>query len=172
MPVMKSSSSPRDGSSVWGPKAHRQKISGVSRSGKSGLESFTLVEVVIAIGVTTFVLISILGLMTYASQMVKQSDKYSRLSTVAGQVVATLERQPFTLSAAQANTNVAFYYDFEGLPTNSAAAFYQCNVTNASPASFALTNVEPIQITICWPKTSASAFANTNIIVSAILNYD
>jgi uncharacterized protein (TIGR02598 family) len=147
---------------------------------RAALNSFTLVEVVIAIAVTAFVLISILGLMSYASQMVQQSDKYARLSAVTSQVVATLGSQPFILNQAQAQTNAVFYYTFDGLPTNSAAAYYQCNITNASPSTLALTNaagkylMEPIQVMIRWPKPSSITvpFANTNIIVTSILQYD
>jgi uncharacterized protein (TIGR02598 family) len=131
--------------------------------------SFTLVEVVIAIAVISFALISILGLMTYTSQVLQQSDTYSRLSNVAEQVVAKYDSQPFSLSTNCALTNAAYYYTYEGLPTNSAGAFYQANVTNADSSGWTLTNVMQIQLTIRWPKPQ---FVNTNVIITSSLNYD
>ena len=137
--------------------------------------SFTLVEVVIAIAVTAFGLISILGLMAYASQVVKQADGYARLSTVARQMLATLGSQSFTLSQSEARTNDAFYFTSEGLPTNSTAAYYVCTIMNATPTGFALKDpnsdqlMEPVQVSIRWPKP---AYTSTNIIVTSILQYD
>jgi uncharacterized protein (TIGR02598 family) len=132
--------------------------------------SFTLVEVVIAIAVIAFSLISILGLMTYTSQVLQQSDTYSRLSDVVGQVVAQYDSQPFSVSTNCALTNATYYYTYEGLPTNnSTAAFYQANVTNGNPSGWALTNVMQIQLSIRWPKPQ---FVNTNVIIISTFNYD
>jgi Tfp pilus assembly protein PilV len=131
--------------------------------------SFTLVEVVIAIAVIAFSLISILGLMTYTSQILQQADTYSRLSNVAGQVLAQYDSQPFSVSTSCALTNAAYYYTYEGLPTNSTGAFYQANVTNANPSVWTVTNVMQIQLTIRWPKPQ---FVNTNVIITSSFNYD
>ena len=133
------------------------------------VKSFTLVEVVIAIGVIAFVLISILGLMTYASQLVRQSDSYSRLSNVAGQVLAQFDSQSFAVSTNRVATNALYYYTYEGLPTNSADGYYECDVSNVDSLISVLTNVMQIQLSIRWPKPE---FANTNVIITSTLNYD
>lgn len=137
---------------------------------------FTLVEVLIAIAVTSFALISILGLMTYASQVVRQSDKNARLAVVSAQMLATLGTQSYYV----AKTNATIYYfTYEGLPTNSTGAYYQCNTTNLAPSSFPLEDVfgtplmAPMQIIIRWPAPAGSAgFINTNSLTTAIANYD
>jgi len=140
------------------------------------LASFTLVEVVIAVAVTAFVVISILGLMVYASNVVQQSDKYARLASVASQVQAALDSQNYNgIRKTGLTTNLTYYFTSEALPTNSAAAFYQCDVTNSAPTSSSLNDlfgnsfIEPVQIKIRWPKP---IFSNTNVIVSSIVNYD
>jgi type II secretory pathway pseudopilin PulG len=135
----------------------------------SDLGSFTLVEVVIAIAVIAFVLISVLGLMTYASQLVQQSDTYSRLSHISGQVLAQLNSQPFSVSTNCATTNAVYYFTAEGLPTNGTSAYYQCNLTNADSPNWTLNNMMQIQISIRWPKPQ---FVNTNVIITSTLNYD
>ncbi len=135
----------------------------------SGLSSFTLVEVTFAIAVIAFVLISILGLMAYASQLVQQADTYSRLAVVVGQVSAQFDSQPYSVSTNCATTNASYYFTSEGLPTNSAAAFYQCSVANADTPAWTSTNVMQIQVTIRWPSPK---FTNTNVIITSTLNYD
>jgi type II secretory pathway pseudopilin PulG len=140
-----------------------------------GAGGFTLVEVVIAIAVTSFVLISILGMMAYATRVVHQSDNNARLSAVTGQVLTVLGNQSFYTSRNEASTNFAFYFTSEGLPTNSAGAYYQCAVTNITPSGFALKDVfgsqlmEPVRVTLRWP---APAYVNTNFIITSIANYD
>jgi type II secretory pathway pseudopilin PulG len=136
---------------------------------QSGLNSFTLVEVVFAIALIAFVLISVLGLMTYASQLVQQADTYSRLSNVVGQVSAKYDSQPYSVSTNYATTNMVYYFTSEGLPTNKASAYYQCNVTNADLSTWTLTNVMQIQMTITWPQPRPTS---TNIVITSTLNYD
>ena len=145
-----------------------------------GTGSFTLVEVVISIAVTSFILISILGLMAYATRVVQHSDNNARLSMVLGQTLSTLGSESYAISQSQASTNAFFYFTSEGLPTNSTGAYYQCNVTNATSAKFVLTDatrdknqlMEQVQIMIRWPYTGSGKFANTNLIVTSINFYD
>jgi type II secretory pathway pseudopilin PulG len=143
-----------------------------------GTGSFTLVEVVISIAVTSFILISILGLMAYASRVVQQSDNNARLSMVLSQTLSILGTESYMTGKTQVGTNIAYYYTWEGVPTNSSGAYYQCNVTNATPTGFSLNDtdkfpfMEPVQIIIRWPYNGTGHFANTNTIVTSINSYD
>jgi uncharacterized protein (TIGR02598 family) len=132
-------------------------------------DSFTLVEVVFAIAIIAFILVSLLGLMSYTSQLVHQADTYSRLSDIVGQISARFDSQPFATSTNCANTNATYYFTSEGIPTNSPGGFYQCTVSNANAPNWTSTNVMQIQMIICWPKPQ---FTNTNVIVTSTLNYD
>lgn len=136
---------------------------------RSAPTSFTLIEVVVAIGVIAFALISVLGLMTYGSQLAQQSDTYYRLSNVAGQVLAQYDSQPFSVSTNAATTNAVYFFTYEGLPTNSAGAYFQASAANVNTAGWTLTNVMQIQISIRWPNPQ---FSNTNVIMTSSLNYD
>lgn len=142
------------------------------RRGKHpGLDGFALIEVVIAIAVAAFILVSLLGLMGYASQVVQRSDKYARLTLVANQMLASLgsEAVPTATKKYLGQTN---YFTYEGLPTNSAGAYFQCDVAGASGLA-PYPDLTPVQIIILWPKTGGtSPFANTNSIVTSIFNYD
>ena len=134
----------------------------------SGLSSFTLVEVVFAIAIIAFVLISVLGLMTYASRLVQQADTNSRLADVVGQVSAQFDSQPFSVSTNLATTNASYYFTSEGLPTNSGRLLpvlrHQCR-----HARLDINQMMQIQMSIRWPSPK---FTNTNVIVTSTLNYD
>jgi type II secretory pathway pseudopilin PulG len=144
-----------------------------------GLSGFSLVEVVIAIAVASVMLIAILGLMAYAAQTVQQSDKYARLSTVASQALANVETMQLAATPYYNNGYPATnYYNFEGLPTNSGiiatSVYYQCIISTNTPSASGFNYapqeiVVPLQMVIRWP---APGYANTNIIVTSVLNYD
>lgn len=140
-----------------------------SASSRQRPNSFTLVEVVIAIAVIAFVLISVLGLMTYASQLVQQADTYSRLARVTSQVLTRLNSQSYSVSTNAATKGTAYYFTAEGLPTNAASGYYECAVTNADPSPSTLVNMMQLRVSIRWPKPQ---FTNTNIIITSTLKYD
>jgi uncharacterized protein (TIGR02598 family) len=149
--------------------AHRSK-GHFQRSGRfPGLDSFSLVEVVITIAIVSFVLVSLLGLMAYSSQLVHQSDNYARLSNVTRQVLAGLDSKAYLVTSTNVTANATNYFTYDGLPTNSASAYYQCVLTNVTPSTSTLTNLMQVQVNIRWPKP---AFTNTNSINTSILNYD
>ena len=135
---------------------------------RHALDSFTLVEVVLAIAIVAFALISMMGLMAYASQLVQQADSFTRLSNVSSQVVASLDSQAFAVSSTNVIAGGAYYFTHEGLPTNSFNAYFQCTLSNVtvSPSPPA---VMQVQVAIRWP---APHFSNTNWILTSVLNYD
>ncbi len=149
------------------PTRDRKRLPGPLR--RPGKGSFSLIEVMIAIAVIVFVVIAVLGLMAYASRLTQQSDTYSRLAQISGQVLARLNSQPFAVSTNNVATNTVYYFTVEGLPTNSAGAYYQCRLANANPPGWGLTNLMQIQLIIRWP---SPLFNNTNVIVTSTLNYD
>ena len=107
--------------------AHRSK-GHFQRSGRfPGLDSFSLVEVVITIAIVSFVLVSLLGLMAYSSQLVHQSDNYARLSNVTRQVLAGLDSKAYLVTSTNVTANATNYFTYDGLPTNSASAYHQCD---------------------------------------------
>jgi Tfp pilus assembly protein PilV len=143
------------------------------RSGRfPGLDSFSLVEVVFAIAIVSFALVSLLGMMALSSQLVHQADNYARLSNVSRQVLAGLDSKAYLVTSTNVAANATNYFTYDGLPTNSAngaIAYYQCILTNVTPAASTLTNLMQVQVIIRWPSPS---YSNTNLINTSILNYD
>ncbi len=107
--------------------------------------------------------------MTYTTKLVQQADTYSRLSTVTAQVQARFDSQSFATSTNCARTNARYYFTYEGRPTHSTSAYFQCDVTNANLPAWPLPHVMQIQMNICWPKPQ---FTSTNVIILSTLDYD
>jgi type II secretory pathway pseudopilin PulG len=92
--------------------------------------AFTLVEVVIAVGLVAFVLTAILGLVAIAINETKNADLKVRLTWITEQVTSEFQSQRFATALASVPTNgsAIFYWDYSGtrLPNSNLSGF-KCN---------------------------------------------
>ncbi len=131
---------------------------------KSG---FTLVEVVIAVGLVAFVLTAILGLAVIASNETKNADLKARLAWITERVTSELQSQQF--SSALANLPATNYWDYSGLAvTNLIDAYFVCEVTNVTPAAGSTNNLALLQMRTRWPSPQLTS---TNVCVISLFNY-
>jgi uncharacterized protein (TIGR02598 family) len=138
--------------------------------------AFTLIEVVIAVGLVAFVLTAILGLVAIAANETKNADLKARLTWITEQVTSEYQSQRFSNVLASLPTNSTL--DYEGMPvaTNSPSAFFRCDMSNVTPADS--TNEKYanyralLQVSIRWPYSPSSTnFASTNVSVISLFNY-
>ena len=95
--------------------------------------AFTLVEVVIAVGLVAFVLTAILGLVAIAANETKNADLKARLAWITEQVTSEYQSQRF--SNALAGVPATNYWDYSGMSTNAAGAYFVCEISNVTPTS-------------------------------------
>jgi uncharacterized protein (TIGR02598 family) len=137
--------------------------------------AFTLIEVVIAVGLVAFVLTAILGLVAIAANETKNADLKARLAWITEQVTSEYQSQRFSTALARVPTNLA--WDYEGMPVlmNSATAYFVCDVSNVTPSnspSYPTNYIALLQVRTRWPYSpSATNFASTNVSVISLFNY-
>jgi len=129
--------------------------------------AFSLVEVMIAVGIVAFVLSAILGLVTLAVQGTRKADTDARLAILAGRLSASYQGRSFAGALAEVATNATTYFDFDGVPTNAAGAYFRCDATNVTPAG-ASANLALLQMRIRWPSPQ---WSSSNIYVFSVANY-
>ena len=122
--------------------------------------AFSLVEVVLAIGVLTFALTSMIGLLGVAMQSDKSSGSATALAAMSQQVYNTLRSIPF--ASLPANTN--FYFDSDGSECGPETPVYTCRVEVAGDPDLAAGNLARVQMRFTWP-------GNTNVVQAAIANH-
>ncbi len=139
--------------------------------------AFSLVEVVLALGVTSFVLMALLGTLPAGVKSVKDSMNDSARANILQQIRAEMEEVSFGTNATStdnidstlsAQTN---YYTPEGLlltPSGSSApsgAYYQANFaptnavipsTSSTPAYFQYGSAQSIAVIISYPVAAPS----------------
>jgi len=100
------------------------------RSKGGGFGAFTLVEVVLALGVCTFALTAILALMPVSLNLARHAQEISRVAKLFEKVTAELTQSQFATVAAM--TTNTYFFDYEGKETDASGAKY----TASSPDTY------------------------------------
>jgi uncharacterized protein (TIGR02598 family) len=99
---------------------------------------FTLVEVVLGMGVVCVALVAILGLLSVGVTSSRSSVDESLISVMSRQVISDLRCQ----SPGMVAGGTACFYDGNGIPTSESSAVYRCAVlvsASANPNLFDVT---------------------------------
>jgi uncharacterized protein (TIGR02598 family) len=137
-------------------------------------DAFTLVEVVIAVGLVAFVLTAILGLAAMAANETKNADLKARFAWITERVTSEYQSQRFSIALGSVPTNApaTSYWDYSGTPTNITGAYFQCDVTRATPSpastNFTTNNFALLQVSIRWPHPQLTS---SNVSVISLFNY-
>ncbi len=149
---------------------------------------FSLVEVVIALGISSFAIVAIVGLIATGLSTSKDSADDTSLAMMAQMVNAALRPQSY-VQIVQA-TNFAsgegtpdLYFDAggellrkaDGTPATvpDATAFFACTVTRAVPPVVpATTNFTCLQYRFDWPWDAPAANRKEKILFSSVSNGD
>ena len=136
------------------------------------VEGFSLVEVVIAIGVASFCLIAVLGLLPVGMKANKDSSNQTTAAGLAMAIASDLKATPATTPAISTNsttyrlsippagsaaTTSTLYLSEDGSTNASASDFkssYRATVTITPPAS-GLKSATAARILVTWPATAA-----------------
>jgi uncharacterized protein (TIGR02598 family) len=91
---------------------------------------FSLVEVVLAVGVAAFVLVAITGLLSVSLNSARESATDTLIVSMASRALSDLRSQPFTnLNPSLGATSNRLYFDDLGVPTNTPPAMgFACDV--------------------------------------------
>lgn len=101
------------------------------RSAKFNTSAFSLVEVALSLGIVSFVLLALFGLMSVGLDAGRSSQLDTVQASVAHQLLANLRSAPFT----SLSTPNLVYYDATGnRTTDPTKAFFECAVTATTPA--------------------------------------
>lgn len=145
---------------------------GLSKESTWRTKAFSLVEVVIALGVISFAVLALIGLLPSGLSTLRDSVGQSRQAQILRAVAGRSEVTKFSALA----TN-GLYFDYDGLPVDTAAkSIYTVNIltnlpvypgsTNAAAISNSLTS---LRIQIIW-KPSPQAPGRTNIYPLQVAN--
>ncbi len=118
---------------------------------------FSLVEVVLALGVTSFALLSMVALIPLGLTEAREASDTTTESQIVQYARNEIEMTPFTNLSAWVNTNS--YFDNQGLPTTPGAAEQIYTVSNA------LTNVS---MSTNGTTTTYTPFLNTSSTTATI----
>ena len=149
---------------------------------------FSLVEMVLALGVVSFVLVSIFGLLSMSMRDQRDSGQKTLLALMTQTVASYLHQEGF--AAVNADTTMIstaiapqFYFDAQGrlatdstgkpVTTASASNYYSCTVTRRTPTlPVATANMVYLRLQFQWPVSAAASVQNTQIAFTSLANDD
>jgi uncharacterized protein (TIGR02598 family) len=100
-----------------------------------GCSGFTLVEVVLALGLCSFAIVSLLSLMPVSLNTAREAMDMARGSKAAQQVAAELSQSQFSNLTALSGSSLERTFDYDGNPTSDAKDIYftvTASVTNST----------------------------------------
>lgn len=150
---------------------------------------FSLVEVVLALGVISFAIVAILGLIPTGLQTSHSSQDETRAAQIAQTILSSMASQaqrqftavtvptndsstipPFDLTSS--GTTPIYADNAAKLSANAAGAVYAITVTtNSSPTGLDAGYVNQVTVSIAWPAGAASANQTKRDYVRLICKY-
>jgi uncharacterized protein (TIGR02598 family) len=128
--------------------------------------AFSLVEVVIAIGIISFAMIALLGLLGSSLS----TSKHARNDTVLASLAQRVLSETMTNTATALSTlSATEYFTEDGFPTNNLAAVYKCTISGQplTAANYTLplgnttSGLSYVRITFSWPVAAAQPNVQT-----------
>jgi uncharacterized protein (TIGR02598 family) len=134
--------------------------------------AFTLVEVVLSLGIFSFALLSVLGLMATGLSTVKNSSTNQAITNVNRELRATLQATPFTNLVI--GTPATYYFTASGYITTASgtaanAPFYTAVMAPAAPtypAGGTSANAFSVSVSIAYPYPANSQFVTNSYFVA------
>ncbi len=152
------------------------KISSALRRPRRGIRAFSLVEVVLALGICVFVLVTLLGLYSTGLRVNRESENQIQEADLASLIIASRRAAPTNTSQlaipASALTNAytnAFangvqltnYIGSDGMITNAANAVYLVSC-RAGTNSLTGPNIAQIYMMLSWPAQASPTAASSD----------
>ncbi len=142
-------------------------LSNLPRAGRRDRRrlAFSLVEVVLAIGVVGFALLVIIGTLPIGLKSVQNAETLQATSNIANQLRGQMQLLSFNTSSTGINTvqqlaQTNLFYTTDGIATNSSGGYYMVSFavkpvsTTTNPvvdASFAASNVQSVVVNVAYP---------------------
>jgi len=150
-------------------------------------EGFSLVEVVIALGITSFVIIAIIGLLSVGLQTSRESAEDTNLALMTQTTTALLRSRPFSNVFNSPNFGDAtadYFFDANGDLTRDAAgapatttdtnSLFACTISRRTPslAPLSTSNFIYLQYKFTWPLSAPAANRKEKVGVISLANYE
>ncbi len=124
---------------------------------------FSLVEIVMALGLVSFCLVALLGLFSLGIKTSKQSAEETNLAAMSSEIITELRARTSSTTIA---LNQKYYFDNQGERTNAIGAYYECHLITQTDTSFSA-NLIRGTLTFTWPAhLAAGKRPNTNTFYS------
>jgi len=160
------------------------RIPSALRSPRPGIRAFSLVEVVVALGICVFVLVTIMGLYSTGMRVNRESQNQIQEANLASLIIASRRAAPTNASQlaipasaltgpftnAYPNGQLTNYVGSDGMITNAANAAY---VVSCRAGTNAMTgpNTAQVYLMLSWPAQANPAVSSDHYEVTTYIPF-
>lgn len=137
---------------------------------RSKLCGFSLVEVVLAIGITSFALLVTLGLLPVGLNTLHESNMQTAVANISQNIRGELQQISFNQNSSfniQDLNSTTYYFTKDGVKCDVTSGFYQAKfeLTNGSVGGMAFdaTSAQNIKVTLSYPAAAAASTQKTYV---------
>ena len=157
-----------------------------SRAWQPGTPGFSLAEVVLAIGLVSFVLLALVGLLSTGLQASKESAEDTALALCAETVQALVQAEGYRAVLANPlyapdHADLTFFFDPSGvlqtdetgaaIRSANAESRYGCTVTR-SPTASGQPHLLMLSLQFAWPLTAPATGRQQRVVVTGLADYE
>lgn len=140
--------------------------------GRTGTRAFTLVEVVLALGISAFVLVAMIALFSTGLQAIRESEEQVQAANLASQILVrrlaasqSVEPEAIPASALTGTYGDPFggadmFVDFDGQTSTSADGAAYRLICRAGTNSFTGPQLSQVYLMLAWPPQADLANAS------------
>jgi len=121
-------------------------------------QAFSLIEVVLAIGITSFALLATIGLLPVGLNTLRESNTQTAVANISHQIRGELQQISFDPKAdfnVQKLGTTTYYFTREGAKSDSSSAYYRASfdINNGAVGGSAFDNsvAQNIKVTLSYP---------------------
>jgi uncharacterized protein (TIGR02598 family) len=131
-------------------------------------QGFSLIEIVLSIGIASFALITILGLIPVGMNTLSESVAQTAVANISNQLRGEFQQISFSTNAAfniQHLKSTSYYYTHDGFKSNQQGCYYEAkfDLSNGKVggASFDTSTAQSIKVTLTYPFDAPAAGKKT-----------
>ena len=142
---------------------------------RKAIQAFTLVEVALALAITTFGIVAVLGLLPGGLTAARNAADSTITATIVQDMFSTLRQQSFTNTSVwgnaftlnPANPPVSFYFDQAGNSVTNNQNYYKITLQSLNSSA----SQADVKAMVMWPAWVNATPMNTNVYTTTIANY-
>lgn len=142
---------------------------------RRALHAFSLIEVTLALGICSFAIVGVFGLLAVSMNSSRSSGTDTTLAAMAGEVQADLRGRSFQdVEAGLSSSSLVYYFNNEGtrLASRDASAVYECRIKGQADPETAGAKNNLLRLTLEFSRQSDGRTSAVKVLPTLLARHE